>query len=114
RLRKRRGHLHALRQGCARIQTPHQGRHGRHQRRCARRNGLFPLQRLGRILFRRPPRTRPRRRGLLHSTKSHHHPLVLRRRRRHLHEVTELAASAPSRSPLIVPNLLTSVAPPLP
>ena len=43
------------RQSGARVQAPHQRRHGRNQHRRAGFHGLVPFQRLGRIVLRRPP-----------------------------------------------------------
>ena len=72
------------RQGGARIQASRQLRHGRHQHRRAGFDGVVSVQRLERILLRRPAHARPRRRAIFHATKSHHEPLVQLRRRRHL------------------------------
>ncbi len=76
RIWQRRELLHPRRQRSPRIQPPHPGGHGGHQRAHPRAHGLARLWRLEKELVRRHARLRRRGRALLHPPKKHHAALA--------------------------------------
>ena len=68
--------VHPQRLGRARVQTPLQRRHDRHQRRRAGADGLVSVHRLEPLVLRRPAHAGDRRHPVLHTTEDDHEPLV--------------------------------------